>query len=418
MAKPIEGNVFLTDGVARPTLAACRSLGRRNLAVTCGEETFLNPTFFSRYCHRRVTYPSPRRASLAFVEALLNHLDLHPHECLFPMEQNTLDVVLDHRQAFEQVTRLPFADRETFQLMRDKSKTFEIAAKAGIPFPPTVLPSAPDQVVEETKSLRFPLVIKPRLNRGGQGIRHVHDPGQLAKVYRWVHERYPFPLVQEEIPQGEKYFVCCLFDESARLLAACTLRQIRNYPLADGASTLQESVWRPDLLELTVQLLQAANWYGIASADFMIDPRDGTPMLLEVNPRFWGSLQATTLCEVDFPYLLYRLALGQRFEPVLHYKVGAMCRSLLPHDILHFLTNPQRWHMQPGFFDFFNPQCHFDIISAHDPAPVLGFCLACMRYLLDADMWLSMARTEQVANLLAAVFRRRADGSPKPSETR
>jgi len=414
MAKSREGNVFLTDGIARRTLAACRSLGRRKLAVTCGEETFFNSTFFSRYCHRRLTYPSPRRAPEAFVEALLNYLDVHPHECLFPMEQNTLDVVQSHRQAFDQVTRVPFAEQETFQLMRDKAKTFQVAAKAGVPFPPTVVPSGPDQVMEETRALCFPLVIKPRLSWGGQGIRHVQDAAQLAEVYRWVHERYPFPLVQEEIPQGEKYFVCCLFGESAQPLAVCALREVRHYPLKDGASTMQESVYRPDLVELTVRLLQAANWYGVANADFMIDPRDGTPMLLEVNSRFWGPLQATILCGIDFPYLLYRLALGQRVEPVLDYKIGEMCRVLLPHDILHFLANPNRWHMQPSFFDFFNRRCHFDTISAHDPAPVLGFSLACMRYLFDPEMWLSMARTERVANLLATVFKRRANGSTRP----
>jgi predicted ATP-grasp superfamily ATP-dependent carboligase len=303
------------------------------------------------------------------------------------MEQDTLDLILQNRREFERLARLPFADEKTYRVFRDKAKTAELARRIGIPHPCTVLPSGPGRVVEETEELSYPLVVKPRHGWSGQGIRYVENPAQLPDAYRQVHQIDPSPLVQETIPQGEKYHVDCLLDEDSRPIAIVTLRELRHYPLRDGLSTAQESVWRPDIAELAVEILRANNWYGVACIDFMIDPRDDTPVLMEVNPRFWGPLQTPITCGVNFPYLLYRLARGEKVEPVLTYEVGVICRALLPYEILHFVANPDRFQMQPSFFDFFGPKIHYHIISAHDWLPMIGFFLNCTRYLFNPKMW-------------------------------
>lgn len=56
---------------------------------------------------------------------------------------------------------------------------------------------------------------------------------------------------------------------------------------------------------------------------------DGTPYLMEINTRFWGSLQLAIDAGVDFPYLLYQLACGEKPEPVVRYKSGIRLRWLL-----------------------------------------------------------------------------------------
>ena len=56
--------------------------------------------------------------------------------------------------------------------------------------------------------------------------------------------------------------------------------------------------------------------------EFKVDPRDGIPKLMEVNPRFWGSLQLAIVSGVDFPYLILKMARRESFEPILHYACG------------------------------------------------------------------------------------------------
>jgi predicted ATP-grasp superfamily ATP-dependent carboligase len=120
--------------------------------------------------------------------------------------------------------------------------------------------------------------------------------------------------------------------------------------------------------------------------EFKVDPRDGVPKLMELNPRFWGSLQLAIVSGVDFPYLILKMARRESFEPVLRYQAGKRCRWLLLGDILHFLNNPHRFHLHPSFFKFLDPNTSYDIISIDDPFPVIGSIATFSTFLYDPEM--------------------------------
>ena len=56
---------------------------------------------------------------------------------------------------------------------------------------------------------------------------------------------------------------------------------------------------------------------------------DGTAYLMEVNTRFWGSLQLAIDAGVDFPALLVSNELGLGLKAPVAYKVGQRLRWLL-----------------------------------------------------------------------------------------
>ncbi|MGB9629302.1 MAG: hypothetical protein ACPL6D_11635, partial [Thermodesulfobacteriota bacterium] len=72
--------------------------------------------------------------------------------------------------------------------------------------------------------------------------------------------------------------------------------------------------------------------------------------------------------------------------PVLSYKVGMRCRWLLLGDLLHFLSNPERFRLQPPFFRFFEPNTCYDILSKDDPLPILGAMATFFTFLYDPEM--------------------------------
>jgi predicted ATP-grasp superfamily ATP-dependent carboligase len=61
--------------------------------------------------------------------------------------------------------------------------------------------------------------------------------------------------------------------------------------------------------------------------EFKKDQRDGRFKLMEINPRFWGSLNLAIQSGVDFPYLFYDMALTGDCDVVLDYKVGVKCKN-------------------------------------------------------------------------------------------
>ncbi len=400
--------VLVTDGHFRKTLAAVRTLGQKGVEVTVGERTCLNTSFFSKYCAKRLIYPSPRQTPSQFIEFFLKEIKKNHYDCLFPMEEETLLLLVKYHSEISKYTYLISPDLKKIEFVRDKKNLMAFAEKIGIPAPRTfyVAPSRPlegggegasasllvqgrgmEQLSSSLDSIPLPAVIKPRISSGSLGIVYVRKREDLIPSYQSVHKRFPFPIVQEWIPDGGGiYGFSALFDEASNVKAAFVHKKLRMYPVQGGPSTLAEGVENPQIMEMGLSLLKSLNWAGVGMAEFKVDPRDGIPKLMEINPRFWGSLQLAIDSGVDFPYLMLRMAQRESFEPILQYAVGKRFRWLLLGDILHFLNNPNRFHLRPSFFHFFDPDTSYDIISKDDPLPFLGSVATFSTFLYDPEM--------------------------------
>jgi predicted ATP-grasp superfamily ATP-dependent carboligase len=310
------------------------------------------------------------------------------------MEEETLLLVAKYRSEISKHTYLLIPDLEKIEFVRDKGNLIRFAEAHGIPVPKTLYSPPTQTSVSSRTDLphegggeKEGYVIKPRISSGSFGIVYVKKKEDLVSSYQRVHQRYPFPLVQEYIPDGGGTFgFSALFDESSNIKAAFVHKKLRMYPVQGGPSTLREGVIHPHIMELGLSLLKALNWVGIAMVEFKVDPRDGIPKLMEINPRFWGSLQLAIFSGVDFPYLILKMAKGEQFEPVLQYPIGRRSRWLLFGDILHFVDNPRRFRLHPSFFRFFDQETCDDMISKDDPLPVLGAMATFFTFLYDPEM--------------------------------
>ncbi|MFQ6672357.1 MAG: ATP-grasp domain-containing protein, partial [Candidatus Tectimicrobiota bacterium] len=160
----------------------------------------------------------------------------------------------------------------------------------------------------------------------------------------------------------------------------------RQYPVKAGTGTCFETVDRPDLRAFGVGLLEALGWQGVACIELLEDERDGVVKLMEINPRFWGTLALAIQAGVDFPYLLYRVATEGDVEPHMDYNIGEVCRWMLPGEILHFLSNGRRWHLEPSFWRFRGPNVGYCLLSRKDVRPVFAFFWIAFRSLFDKEM--------------------------------
>jgi predicted ATP-grasp superfamily ATP-dependent carboligase len=228
------------------------------------------------------------------------------------------------------------------------------------------------------------VLVKPRHSSGGRGILRVERPADLPAAYARVHARHPRPIVQECLPPGGAALgVAVLMNFHSQPRASFAYRRLREYPVAGGPSTLRESVDLPGLRRLAERLLGLLGWVGVAMVEFKTDPRDGQPKLLEVNPRFWGSLHHAILCGVDFPYLLCRLALDGDVPAVEAYRTGVQSRSLLHGELLHALRRHGRGRLRPALWDF---SVSDDVVSADDPLPVVGRIVSVAALLSRRDL--------------------------------
>ncbi len=104
-------------------------------------------------------------------------------------------------------------------------------------------------------------------------------------------------------------------------------RRLRERPPWGGVSVLSESVSvDPVAAGFATRLLDAIGWEGVAMVEFKLDDRDGLPKLMEINGRFWGSLQLAIDAGVNFPEVLLRAISGQPDTPQPPYRIGVRDR--------------------------------------------------------------------------------------------
>jgi predicted ATP-grasp superfamily ATP-dependent carboligase len=378
--------VLVLDSQMRNSLAIIRSLGKRGFYVDAGEETRFATGFFSRYCADHIVYPSPTKNPEEFTAYLLNTVKSRDYDVIFPVTDATVIPILKQKDEFSEHTIVPFADYQTVVKAIDKSQTLRIAMENNIPCPKTYFTGCYDDLEKTLDGVdpEYPVVVKPETGFGARGVFLCNSANDLLERCRYVQDRYGQFIVQEYIPKGDEIGVYTLFDHNSRCCALSVQKRLRSYPASGGPSTLRETIKDERAVKLANKLLTAMGWSGVAMAEFRVDPRDSTPKLMEVNPRFWGSLQLSILSGVDFPHLLYKLVTDGHLDSDLKYDVGVRCRWLLPGDILWFMSAPGK---RKNLREFVKFNTNYDILSRDDPGPTLGFTLAVARYIFDREMW-------------------------------
>ncbi|MCJ7443258.1 MAG: ATP-grasp domain-containing protein [Methanotrichaceae archaeon] len=381
----MSNQIFVTDSQMRNSLAVIRSLGKKGLKVTAGEVTRFSTGRFSKYCTRSVVYPSPEIRPDSFIKYLKAYIKENRFDAIFPITDLSIRPIIDNEDELSRYTTIALPSRDIFLKGYDKGITLKIARENDIPTPKTFQIESLDDV--HKYNFEFPVIIKPRLGFGKRGFSICRSLEDLINKINNNYDIYGKFLIQEFIPNGGEFGIYTLFNYESEPRALSVQRRIRSYPVSGGPSTLRET-FRSDLsekaLRYSIDLLKAMKWFGVAMVEFRIDPRDGLPKLMEVNPRFWGSLHLSILAGIDFPYLLYKMIIDGDVEPEMEYAEGIKCRWILPGDILWYLSEKNKVKNLPQLLDLATPD---DILSWNDPGPTFGFAIASLRYIFDVDMW-------------------------------
>lgn len=346
--------VFVTDGEQRATLAVVRALGLGGIPVVVGSTSATSLAGSSRYCTRRVCYRSPRDRGAEFQADIFDEMRNGRHRLLIPMTDITMRLVARMREALAPLVQMTIPSEHQIELAQDKRHVLLLAQQLGIGFPNTWMLDPDENLTQVALTAEYPVVIKPRFSwwpqKGGWvsgNVQYVHNPGELTANYHESHHLIPEPLVQEKI-EGEGRGVFLLMWRG-ELKAAFCHRRLREKPPWGGVSVYRESIPLDEkLVKKSVALMQAIGWEGPAMLEFKVDTRDGEAKLMEVNGRFWGSLQLAVDAGINFPLMLYRLSNGEDLACQLDYRPGVKSRWLLG-DLDHLLIRLTRSGESNGY---------------------------------------------------------------------
>lgn len=334
---------IVTDAVWRKSVAAIRSLGRAGWTVFALGDSLFTTGFYSRYTVRRFRGPSAAEDPVGFGVILRRAAAATNGRptVLLPMEDASCEwVLLQGRTVLPENIHWLLPDSESFQIARDKGRTMQLARQLGIPCPWTLEPACVEELRSNVEARDVSdLVLKPRTGSGSGGIVYGAQIRQINLEHHW--KSHGALLLQERIPaEGEARGVSLLLDQDGNPCEAFAHRRLRQYPVSGGPSTQRESIALDDLYDHSLKLLKALSWRGVAMVEWKVHPDTGRPILLEINPRFWGSLALAVRAGVDFPveYAKACIADPNLRHSLSRYTLGVRCRWLLPGDILRYMN--------------------------------------------------------------------------------
>lgn len=314
--------VIVTDGEQRAALAIVRSLGRTGFRCIATSVSGASLAGASRHCAAEVALPEPLRAPDEFAGEIERLVSRHQARLVVPVGEAAMLALLPVRDRLAPAV-IPFGELESFRRLSDKAELLDVAKTLGIAIPAQcVVASRANAATIDFRTLSYPLVLKPARSIGEHGgarrslrVAHATSAAELRELLgRLPDEAYPLLLQERVVGPGIGIFLL-RWDDA--VVASFAHRRLREKPPSGGISVYRESIAEPPaLLERSRALLEHFAWRGVAMVEYKVHSATGVAYLMEINGRFWGSLQLAIDAGVDFPRLLAGLALGERVERV------------------------------------------------------------------------------------------------------
>lgn len=330
-------NVLVTDGENRSALAATRSLGKGGYRVIVLADRIPCLSSVSRFCARGLRTPDPMLACSQYVATVKRIIESEKIDIVVPMTEQSIYLINRARGMLPPALRIACEDQQKMDAVSDKSRLFRLAESLNIAIPRTIHVLGPGELGGQIERIeRYPVVVKPALSKIVTGdkivsgrVQYARSPDELRGLYA-SDRALRFPSMIQELINGPGTGLFTLFYED-RHRVLFSHRRIREKPPSGGVSVVSESVaLDPEMVEAARRLLSAVGWQGVAMVEFKRDVNDGKAKLMEINGRFWGTLQLAIACGVDFPILMLEFVQGKKLPTeTAEYVIGHRLKWLL-----------------------------------------------------------------------------------------
>jgi len=294
-------SAIVTNAKNRIAYNIVRSLGQKGIEVHTSDFVPLSMSFASRYSKSHFLYPSPFSDQEAFIACIISHIKRLRADVLIPAFEETF-LISKHKDELSRNVRVVIPDYDQILTAHNKDKWSPIANELNIPTPRNYSIMELRNETGSVERLRFPVLIKPKQGGGAWAISQIDSiKGLHAFLDQDTYMDLPWDrfFFQEKI-NGENHCVAMLFRQG-EYRAKTSYRQVRDLPATGGQATMRISVPNERAEGYLERMLKELKWHGICQADFVIDGKTNIPYLIDINPRFWGSLTEGVASGVDLP---------------------------------------------------------------------------------------------------------------------
>jgi len=343
-SEEIMTRILILDGDHKNTLAIVRHLGStKKYIIDVVSYSKMSITFFSKYVNQKFIISNPKNEPDKYLTDLLNILEKHSYLVMIPVSYISYQICAAFKDKILEKTSITISKPESINLASNKIQTYQLAEKLEIPYPAIQLINNIEDIglVETT----YPCVIKAPFEAGKNIIEYAKNKDELEERYKKICKKNNFkkealPFIQKYIKgEGAGFFA---FYKNGKCINYFIHKRIREYPVSGGASTCAESYYDESILKNGIKILDYLKWEGVAMVEFKKDSSTGIYNLMEINAKFWGSLDLALVCGVNFPQMLIDDALGQEIVKIKS-KIKIRFQWILNGDLFHVFERPWRF---------------------------------------------------------------------------
>ncbi|HMG02478.1 MAG TPA: hypothetical protein VK596_05055 [Edaphobacter sp.] len=299
--------------------------GVRTVGIDChaDHEGFRSSYGKSYLCPNPDTHPAEW---IAFMIDLAQKLGAKP--VIIPAADIFVSALGKHVEALKEHYIFSLDSIAVQAALATKEQQYALAAEHGLPIPRTAYIQSRADLESFASQARFPCLVKPRHQREwdalpednplrGLKLFTADTPEELFTNYAHAEALRPEAVAQEIITGGDdaKYCYLSVYGAGSRRLGHTVVHELRAHPILFGSGSIVEPVRDPEISTLCDKFLRGVGYVGICEIEVKRDTRDGVVRLIEANPRYSVTADASVYAGVDIGWLHYLDLIGQPIEP-------------------------------------------------------------------------------------------------------
>lgn len=269
-----------------------------------------HPLGYSKYIFKFYRYHNVFHDLSLFFDDFITLLRNSSYQCLIPINDAAIEICLHFKDEIQKYTRIiGLNNPSSIEIARNKFALIRISEELGINVPNTILVNNLSDLESAEKTINLPIIVKPVTSKKIIGnriynfsVKRFDDFCSLSDYVREIILVVPVMLQSYHDGFGAGFN----FLAQNGHIIAYYLHERLHEPKGGGESSYRKTVIEDKyhIIEKSFSLVRAIEWSGVGMIEYKI--HNNQAYIMELNGRFWGSVELGILAGIDFPYLLLK----------------------------------------------------------------------------------------------------------------
>ena len=316
--------------------------------------------FRSKYCDDKdiAHYNNVEEYAGELIRLIRKHLP----DMVIPVGYRSVKALGMIRDEASTITKICLPPSESLDIALDKKSVLKLAKQLGIEIPVDYSEKFTFHSIDDIAPvLPYPVFLKASQEAGKNITGLVKSKSEFVDVYRRLREESnEDTILIQEFVDGNPYTYGCgvLFINNTPVEIYCH-EELKSVPRTGGSATKIRLYNSEELKRQSITLLSKLNWNGIALVEFK-KRKDGTFVLMEVNPKFWASYSLASKNGYRFASLMVSETLGIPHQRThIKRKKGTMVFPI--REISYVLENRETESLTKSVISMLWPPAKMDV---------------------------------------------------------